>query len=161
MASTFASFSSPPYLFMFLDCVNGTEGNIYQHAVALDTPKVQIPNALSKLRKNTPENRFLDHWRTARGGHGLPIVSPGPAMPYPSLSCRQVTTETAFPGVACPQWGAGGLPAAIFYPFGSPTPYAYDLDVSSQKSAHWYKNRMSSELRKREKIVKSKKNQTI
>jgi hypothetical protein len=30
-----------------------------------------------------------------RGGHGLPKVSPGPAMPYPSMPCRWATPETA------------------------------------------------------------------
>jgi hypothetical protein len=35
-----------------------------------------------------------NHRRTARGDHGLPKVLPGPAMPYPSTSCRQPTPET-------------------------------------------------------------------
>jgi hypothetical protein len=33
----------------------------------------------------------------ARGGHGLPKVSPGPAMPYPSTPCGWSTTETTSP----------------------------------------------------------------
>jgi hypothetical protein len=36
-----------------------------------------------------------DHERTATGGHGLPIVSPGPAIPYPSTPCGRATPETA------------------------------------------------------------------
>jgi hypothetical protein len=45
-------------------------------------------------------------WRMERGGHGLPKVSPGPALPDPSKP--------------------GGWPAVVFYPLGHPTPYAYD-----------------------------------
>jgi hypothetical protein len=45
----------------------------------------------------------------ASGGHVLPKVSPGPAMP-----------TLLHP--------LGGLPAAGFYPFGHPTPYAYGLE---------------------------------
>jgi hypothetical protein len=60
-----------------------------------------------------------------RGGHGLPKVSPGPAMPYPFTPCRRVTPETTlqpFQG-----WPArrGGWPAVVFYTFGRPTPYPY------------------------------------
>jgi hypothetical protein len=32
----------------------------------------------------------------ARGGHGLPKVLLGPAMPYPSTLCGWATPETAF-----------------------------------------------------------------
>jgi hypothetical protein len=50
------------------------------------------------------------HGRMARGGYGLPKVSPEPAMPNPSTPCRQATPETAlqpFQGrYAC---RAGGL----------------------------------------------------
>jgi hypothetical protein len=35
------------------------------------------------------------HECLARGGHGLPKVSLGPVMPYPSTPCRQTTPETA------------------------------------------------------------------
>jgi hypothetical protein len=48
----------------------------------------------------------------------LPKVSWEPAMPDPS---------TAVLGVASPQ---GGRPAAVFFPFGHPTPYAYDQKQS-------------------------------
>jgi hypothetical protein len=37
----------------------------------------------------------VNGWSQARGGHGLPKVSPGLAMPYPSTPCRQATPETA------------------------------------------------------------------
>jgi hypothetical protein len=32
-----------------------------------------------------------DHGRMERGGHGLPKISRGPAMPYPSTPCGQTT----------------------------------------------------------------------
>jgi hypothetical protein len=35
------------------------------------------------------------HGRMARGGHGLPKVSPGTAMPYPSMPWGRATPETA------------------------------------------------------------------
>jgi hypothetical protein len=34
-------------------------------------------------------------WKDSRGGHGLPIVSPGPAMPNPCMPCGWETPETA------------------------------------------------------------------
>jgi hypothetical protein len=34
------------------------------------------------------------HGRMARGGHGLPKVSPGLFMPYPSKHCGRATPET-------------------------------------------------------------------
>jgi hypothetical protein len=60
----------------------------------------------------------------ARAGHGLPQVSPWAAIPDPSTPCGRATPQndlTAVWGVAHPQ---GGRPAAVFYPFGHPTPYA-------------------------------------
>jgi hypothetical protein len=41
----------------------------------------------------------------ARGGHGLPEVSLGPAMPYPYTPCGQATPETAFSEMGRPQGG--------------------------------------------------------
>jgi hypothetical protein len=52
--------------------------------------------------------------RIARGIHGLPKVSPWPAMPDPSMPCGRAVS-----GVARSQ---GGRPAAVFYPLGYPTP---------------------------------------
>jgi hypothetical protein len=48
----------------------------------------------------------------AKDGHGLPKVSPGPAMP----------SLTAVSAVARLQ---GRRLTAVFYPFGHPSPYAY------------------------------------
>ena len=36
-----------------------------------------------------------NHGRMARGGHGLPKVSPGPAMPNQSIPCGWATPKTA------------------------------------------------------------------
>jgi hypothetical protein len=43
----------------------------------------------------------LGHRRMARGGHGLPKVSPGLTMPNPYTPCRRATPETAL----CPFQG--------------------------------------------------------
>jgi hypothetical protein len=70
----------------------------------------------------------FDHKRMARGGHGLPKVSLGPAMPYPNTPCGLATSETAlrlFQG--WPVYRAGGLQPS-YYPLGHPTPYASDFD---------------------------------
>jgi hypothetical protein len=60
--------------------------------------------------------------RMARGMHRLPKVSFRPAMPDPSTPCGQATppNDMVISEVACPQ---GGMPAAIFYLLGYPTPY--------------------------------------
>jgi hypothetical protein len=56
----------------------------------------------------------------ARGDHGLPKVSLGPAMPNPSTPCERATPETTL-------WGGPPEERAAFYPFalsfGQPTPY--------------------------------------
>jgi hypothetical protein len=36
------------------------------------------------------------HRRMAKGGHGLPNVSPGPAMPYLSMPCGQATLKQPY-----------------------------------------------------------------
>jgi hypothetical protein len=38
---------------------------------------------------------YQNHGRTTRGGHGLPKVSLGPAMPDSSTPCERATPETA------------------------------------------------------------------
>jgi hypothetical protein len=60
---------------------------------------------------------------TGRDIHGLPKVSPGPAMPDPYTPCGRAIPPNrlmAVWGVARPQ---GGRPAAIFFPLGYPFPY--------------------------------------
>jgi hypothetical protein len=59
------------------------------------------------------------------GGHGLPKVSLGPAMPYPSTSCGRETPEKAL----WPFQGWAGQHAAVFYPLGHPTPYGVRLCI--------------------------------
>jgi hypothetical protein len=62
----------------------------------------------------------------AEGGHGFPNVSHGPAMLHLSTPRGRGTGEMAM-------WGGpsgvvhlqGRQPAAVFYPFGHPTPYAW------------------------------------
>jgi hypothetical protein len=50
------------------------------------------------------------HGHTARGGHGLPKVSLGPAIPYHSTPCRQATSETTlWPFEGSPARRSGGL----------------------------------------------------
>jgi hypothetical protein len=59
----------------------------------------------------------------ARGGHGLPKILLGPAMPYLNMSVRQPPLKqrySRFRG-GRPQ---GGWPVAVFYPLGHPRPYA-------------------------------------
>jgi hypothetical protein len=78
-------------------------------------------------------NQFV-HVRMARGGHGLPKVSPRLALHYLSMPCGQATPETALQpvlGVARPQ---GGRHADVFYPFRHPTLYAYAFVPSKPSS---------------------------
>jgi hypothetical protein len=67
-----------------------------------------------------------EHGRMARAGKGLPKVSPGAAIPYPSMPCGWATFETVLQLFQrCPPQGR--WPAAVFYPFGQPTPYNYSV----------------------------------
>jgi hypothetical protein len=61
----------------------------------------------------------------ARGGHGLPKVLLGPAMPYPSTLCGWATPETAF-------WAFQGwyTPEAPEAPVGGLWPYSIPLDTT-------------------------------
>jgi hypothetical protein len=40
--------------------------------------------------------QYVAHFHMTRGGHELPKVLLGPAMPYPSTLCGFATPETAF-----------------------------------------------------------------
>jgi hypothetical protein len=64
------------------------------------------------------------HGCMARGDHGLPKVSPGPAMPDRSMPCGWATPETAPGPYGCFRDGPQSRPAAVFYPLGHLTPYA-------------------------------------
>jgi hypothetical protein len=74
------------------------------------------------VKTSNRTNADNNHERTARGGHGLPKVLPGSAMPYLSAG-HPLNGLMAVSVVARPQ---GEQPAAIFYPFGHPTRYTYD-----------------------------------
>jgi hypothetical protein len=64
-------------------------------------------------------NRDFGHGSMAMGGHGLPKVLPGPAMPYPSTPCRQATPITAL-------WPFQGWPA---HRAGRLRPFSTPLDT--------------------------------
>ena len=72
----------------------------------------------------------------ARGSHGLPKVSPGPAMPDPSTPSGWATPEMAILGVAN-TGGEGGGPAAIFYPLGYPLPYGPAMKYAPHIGVKW------------------------
>jgi hypothetical protein len=76
--------------------------------IFLNLRKLFFSSAFKNLQERTIQECDLnpyEHKRMAWGGHELPKVSPGPAMPY-------------LLGVAHPQ---GRRPAAVFYPLGHPT----------------------------------------
>jgi hypothetical protein len=75
--------------------------------------RVERPNQrLERQKRNCP---CADRYgRRARGGHGLPIISLGPAGGLPLKR-----PHGRFKG-GLPTW-----PAAVFYPFGHPILYAY------------------------------------
>jgi hypothetical protein len=66
---------------------------------------------------------FCAHGHMARGGHGIPRVLLGPAMPDPSTPCRWPLLKRSYSRFrgGCQH---GGRPAVVFYPFGHPAPYA-------------------------------------
>jgi hypothetical protein len=72
--------------------------------------KVAADFKIRKVTRFRSECHAIDRGRTARGGHVLLEVSPGPAMPSPPTPCGRATPETAL--------------RAILYPFGHPTPCA-------------------------------------
>jgi hypothetical protein len=81
-------------------------------------PSSPTPQTRKPPHLQSPTN---SHGRMAKGVHGLPKVSSGPAMP-----CGQAIPETvlqSFQG-----WPAHR--AAIFYPFGHPTPCAMPPVIS-------------------------------
>jgi hypothetical protein len=68
-------------------------------------------------------------WQGPSGGQGLPKVSIGCVMPNPFTPCGRATPINAVSGVVCLQ---SEQPAAVFYPLGHPTPYAYEADLSEK-----------------------------
>jgi hypothetical protein len=87
------------------------------------TSKSPIPNSCHQVCKHSPSFSHFglhqimwyiglswapEHGRMARGGHGLPKVSRGLAMPDPSMPCGRATP--------------GGRLMAVFYPIGQRWP---------------------------------------
>jgi hypothetical protein len=83
--------------------------------MSIRTGKRWLPEE-RKAWKDQKRPQSQKHSRMARGGHGLPKVSPGPAMPNPSTPCERETPETAlrlFQG--CPTHRVCGLrPSSTF-----------------------------------------------
>jgi hypothetical protein len=48
-------------------------------------------------------------------------------MPYRSTPCGQATLETALLAISGVARSQGGRPVDVFYPFGHPALYAYDV----------------------------------
>jgi hypothetical protein len=57
--------------------------------------RMKIKQILPFRKKLQLRDRYAYHGCMARGGHGLPKVSPGPVMPFPSMPCGWATPETA------------------------------------------------------------------
>jgi hypothetical protein len=55
----------------------------------------QNDQAWGRRTEEGKKERGIEHGRMARGGHGLPKVSPRPAIPYPSTPCGWAIPETA------------------------------------------------------------------
>jgi hypothetical protein len=66
----------------------------------------------------------------ARGSHGLFGVLLEPAITYPSTPCGRPPLERPYGRFrgSCPQ---GRVPAAVCYPLGHPTPYAFVLTLTA------------------------------
>jgi hypothetical protein len=60
-----------------------------------DPPHKYLINAFLNVFIFRKKSLCTKHGRMARDGHGLPIVSLGPAMPYPSTPYGRATPETA------------------------------------------------------------------
>jgi hypothetical protein len=69
--------------------------NGYTNAVVLGNnvsgTVTTIVSMVSKVGGN--QSAAQVHGRMGRGGHGIPKVSPGPAMPDPSMPCGQATPQ--------------------------------------------------------------------
>jgi hypothetical protein len=64
-------------------------------------------------------------WQGVPRAHGLPEVSLGLTIPYPSMPCRRATADTVLrPFQGWPARKVGGL-LAVFYPFVDPLTYTH------------------------------------
>jgi hypothetical protein len=73
-----------------------------------------------------------------RGDHGLPKVSPGPAMPYPSTPCAVGRSTLKRPN-SCYRRGppTGRVACGRLLPHWIPTTYAYAIGAIGNEEAHW------------------------
>jgi hypothetical protein len=72
----------------------------------------------------------LTQGRMEKGGHRLPKVLLGPAMPDPFMRCGWTQLKWLY-GRFRGGHPQGERPAAVFYPLEHPTPYAYALTGNS------------------------------
>jgi hypothetical protein len=118
---------SPPLAICPCPCPSGRLGQSFLHFLdslgvneffIFPFPSFFIPNIATRINL---------YGHMARGGHELPNVSLGTAMPNLSSPCGQASPETALqPFQGWPTRRAGGS-VAVFYPFGHPTQSAYVL----------------------------------
>jgi hypothetical protein len=93
------------------------------------------------------EGEREQHGDMAWGGHGLPTISPRPAMPCPSTPCGRATLETTLrPFLWWPARRAGDLrlSSSLWY---CPTPYVYGEQTG--KSGDWVGERGKERVRGR------------
>jgi hypothetical protein len=64
--------------------LGGGQGSIKEKETSLEEGRGENERNGKEIR----EEKKRKHGRMIRGGNGLPRVSPGPAMPYPSTACR-------------------------------------------------------------------------
>jgi hypothetical protein len=113
--SIFSSYTAFRPLVQRLDAeIRNQERTIEKNQIGDTQSPLKLKNKLQKQRKTienkldlskvsigkledllTASAKLRRHGRMARGGHGLPKVSPGLAMPNPSTLCRLATPETA------------------------------------------------------------------
>jgi hypothetical protein len=66
-----------------------------QNEAPRDSRRCRLKWKKLKEGANRTRDDMTRHGRMARRGHGLPKVSPGPALPYPSSPCGRATPEMA------------------------------------------------------------------
>jgi hypothetical protein len=104
-------------------CGTGRESPTTPASCRLDCAS-RLPKRPSRATCSGKVGNIFTHGCMARGGHGLPKVSHGPVMPYPSMPCKRATPETALcPFQELPTRRAGGLqPSSTSIDTPRPTP---------------------------------------
>jgi hypothetical protein len=95
----------------------------------------EYANKSSSFKKHgVGSDAASSHGLMGRGDHGLPKVSPGPTMPYPSMPCGRASPETAISALRLfqlwPACRAGGLRP-------SPTPLDTPRRAPMATSSAW------------------------